>query len=455
MMKQNHLFGTDGIRGQFGTEPLTENVIYAISLALGKWLKITHKKAKKINVVIGKDTRCSCNKIEQCLAQGFAASGIDVYSAGVIPTPGLAYLTNVMDMQMGVMISASHNPWTDNGIKFFKHNGYKLSEKQERTIEKIAYPIIKSINKKGKPKCSKAAIKKISGSTYLEHLKNCCPGLDIRGKKIVVDCANGAVSNYAETLFTDLGAKVFILNNKPDGKNINLHCGSMHPEVAAEFLKKQKADIAFSFDGDADRVIFSDNKARVLDGDYIMTMITRYFLSENRLANNTVVGTSMSNFGLEKLLEKLDVGLIRADVGDKYVLEEILKHKANFGGEQSGHMIFLDYATTGDGMLTALQILMALQKTKKSIKALCQGLKKYPQLIHNIRVKERKPFKSMPAVQQKIDQAQKQLKGRGRLVMRYSGTELLARIMVEAENKKEIKDIADEIGKAIVKELGV
>lgn len=455
MMKKNHLFGTDGIRGQFGKEPLTKNIIFAISLALGKWLNKTHKSAKKISVVIGKDTRCSCDQIEQYLAQGFAACGIDVCSAGVIPTPGLAYLTNSMDVQMGVMISASHNPWTDNGIKFFKHNGYKLSESQERAIEKIAYPIIRDLSSKKKKKRSKILIKKISNLSYLEHLKSCCPGLDIRGKKIVVDCANGAVSNYAEKLFTDLGAKVFVLNNKPDGKNINLDCGSMHPEVAAKFLKKKKADIAFSFDGDADRVIFSDDKAKVLDGDYIMTMITRYFLAENRLANNTVVGTSMSNFGLEKLLEKMQVGLIRADVGDKYVLEEIIKHKANFGGEQSGHMIFLDYATTGDGLLTALQILMALQKTKKSIKSLCQGLKKYPQLIHNIRVRERKPFKNMPAVQQKIDQAHKQLEGRGRLVMRYSGTELLARIMVEAENQKEIKGIAAEIGAAISKELGV
>ncbi|MFH1063289.1 MAG: phosphoglucosamine mutase [Candidatus Omnitrophota bacterium] len=455
MMKKHHLFGTDGIRGQFGTEPLTENIIYAISLALGKWLNKTHKKSKKIRVIIGKDTRCSCNKIEQYLAQGFASCGIDVCSAGVIPTPGLAYLTNTMDVQMGVMISASHNPWTDNGIKFFQHNGYKLSESQERAIEKIAYPIIQDISSRKKNKHSRVAIKKVAGLSYLKHLKSCCPGLELSGKKIVIDCANGAVSNYAEALFADLGAKVFVLNNNPDGKNINLHCGSMHPEVAADFLKKKKADIAFSFDGDADRVIFSDDKAKVLDGDYIMTMITRYLLAENRLANNTVVGTSMSNFGLEKLLEKMHVGLIRADVGDKYVLEEIIKNKANFGGEQSGHMIFLDYATTGDGMLTALQILMALQKTKKSIKMLCQGLKKYPQLIHNIRVKERKPFKSMPGVQQKIDQAQKQLKGRGRLVMRYSGTELLARIMVEAENKKEIKKIADEIGIAIARELGV
>ncbi|MBU1086208.1 MAG: phosphoglucosamine mutase [Candidatus Omnitrophica bacterium] len=455
MMKKEHLFGTDGIRGQFGEFPLTENIIFAVSLALGKWLQEAHKGTKKNRIVIGKDTRSSCNQIEQYLAQGFTSCGIEVCSAGVIPTPGLAYLTNTMDVQMGVMISASHNSWTDNGIKFFKHNGYKLSEKQERAIEKIAYPIIQDIDNKQKIKHKKVVIKKVASSSYLEHLKNCCLGLELKGKKIVVDCANGAVSGYAEKLFSDLGANVFVLNDKPDGKNINLNCGSMHPEVAAQYLKKKKADIAFSFDGDADRVIFSDNNAKVLDGDYIMTMIVRYFLAENKLANNIVVGTSMSNFGLEKLLEKLEVRLIRADVGDKYVLEEIIKNKSSFGGEQSGHMIFLEYATTGDGMLTAVQILMALQKTKKSIKALCHGLKKYPQLIHNIKVRERRPFKKMPVVQQKIDQAQKQLNGRGRLVMRYSGTELLVRIMVEAENKKEIKQIAAEIGNAIAKEVGI
>ncbi|MBU1043749.1 MAG: phosphoglucosamine mutase [Candidatus Omnitrophica bacterium] len=455
MMEKEHLFGTDGIRGQFGEFPLTENIIFAVSIALGKWLQKSHKGVSKIKIVIGKDTRSSCDQIEQYLAQGFSSCGIGVCSAGVIPTPGLAYLTNAMDVQMGVMISASHNPWTDNGIKFFKHNGYKLSEKQERAIEKIAHPIIQELNSKQKIKHKKVVIKKVAGSSYVEHLKKCCPGLDLKGKKIVVDCANGAVSGYAGKLFSDLGAKVFVLNDEPDGENINLHCGSMHPEIAAQHLKKKKADIAFSFDGDADRVIFSDENARVLDGDYIMTMVVRYFLAENKLSNNAVVGTSMSNFGLEKLLEKLQVRLIRADVGDKYVLEEMIKNKLIFGGEQSGHMIFLDHATTGDGMLTALQILMALQKTKKTIKMLCHGLKKYPQLIHNIKVKERKPFKKMPVVQQKIDQAQKQLNGRGRLVMRYSGTELLARIMVEAENKNEIKKIANDIGRAIVNEVGI
>jgi phosphoglucosamine mutase len=455
MMKKDHLFGTDGIRGQFGTYPLTDTVICSVSMALGKWIKNTHKKTKKLKVIIGKDTRLSCNKIEQLLAQGFNACGIEVLSAGVVPTPGLAYLTNNMDVQLGVMISASHNPWTDNGIKFFKHNGYKLSEKQERAIEKIAYPIIKAQAVKKKAEKKKLKLKKISAAAYLDHLKSCCEGLDLKGKRIAVDCANGAASAYAEKLFSDLGGKVFVINNKPNGKNINLNCGSTHPETLAGFLKKKKADIGFSFDGDADRVIFCDEKARILDGDYIMTMITRYFLSEGNLPAKAVVGTSMSNFGLEKLLDSLQVRLIRADVGDKYVLEEIIKNKANFGGEQSGHMIFLDHATTGDGMLTALQVLMSLYKTGKSIAVLCKGLKKYPQLIHNVKVNQRKHFDKMPEVKEKILNAQNQLKGKGRLVMRYSGTELLARVMVEGENLKQIKNIAEDIGDAIDSQIGI
>ena len=455
MMKQHHLFGTDGIRGQFGKDPLSETIIYSMSLALGKWLKQTHKKAKKLTVIIGKDTRASCDKIEQCLARGFQKSGIEVLSAGVIPTPGLAYLANAMDVHLGVMISASHNPWTDNGIKFFKHNGYKLSERQERAVEKIAFPIIADQAKKKQDKCPKIKIKKISAKPYIDHLKTCCEGLDLKGMKIAIDCANGASSAYAEDLFSDFGAKVFTINNKPNGKNINLDCGSTHPEALAELIKKKKADIGFSFDGDADRVIFADDKSKILDGDYITTMITRYFIAENKLPSQVVVGTSMSNFGLEKLMDSMDVKLIRADVGDKYVLEQIIKNKANFGGEQSGHMIFLDYATTGDGMLTALQILMALFKTKKKIGSLCRGLKKYPQLIHNVKVTKRIAFEKMPEVNSLIKKAHKQLEGKGRLVMRYSGTEFLARVMVEGDNEKDINKIAQDIGGAIAEQIGV
>ncbi|MFH1092535.1 MAG: phosphoglucosamine mutase [Candidatus Omnitrophota bacterium] len=449
-MEKDKLFGTDGIRGEFGEWPLTEEVVYNISLAISAWIRKKHKN--KIKVVIGKDTRRSGSKIEQILASGFKRAGVKVYSAGVIPTPGLAYLTNTMDVELGVMISASHNPWRDNGIKFFKHNGFKLSEKEERAIERIAFPLI--LGKNTKPRINKITLQKTSPETYMEHLKNCVKGLDLSGKRIVADCANGAVSDYAQRLFETFGAKVFVINNKPDGLNINLNCGSLHPEGMADMVREKKADIGFSFDGDGDRVILSNEKGKVLDGDFIMSLIARHFLQRKCLRNSTVVATSMSNFGLEKFLEAINVRLIRADVGDKYVLEELIKNKASFGGEQSGHIIFLEHATTGDGMLSALEVLQAMQREQKKISRLSAGLKKYPQLIKNVRVTHKKDFKKMPEVLKKIVEAEQKLKNNGRLVMRYSGTEPLARIMVEGQNKREIKMIADSIACAIENELG-
>lgn len=450
-MEKKKLFGTDGIRGEFGEWPLTEEVVYNVSLAISKWLKKKHDKT--LRVIIGKDTRKSCPKIEKILASGFKKAGVKVYSAGVIPTPGLAYLANTMDVELGVMISASHNPWEDNGIKFFKHNGFKLSEKEEKAIERITFPMLES--GKANPSGIKIKTEKINPKAYLGHLKSCVNNMDLRGMKIVADCANGASSAYAFKLFSELGAMVIILNNRPDGKNINLNCGSLHPEVMAKAIRKNKADIGFSFDGDADRVIFGDEKGNVLDGDFIMALVARVWLKDKKLKNKIVVGTSMTNFGLEKFLKNLGVTLIRADVGDKYVLSDMQKKKAVFGGEQSGHMIFLEHATTGDGLLTALKLLEIICVLNKKVSLLVKGLKKYPQLISNVRVKEKKDFKKMPAVWEKIQKAEKHLSGKGRLVMRYSGTEQLARVMVEAQSKSETKKIAADISNAIAREIGV
>jgi len=452
-MDKKKLFGTDGIRGEFGKWPLNKEVILSVSEATSLWIKKKQKNRQKLRIIIGKDTRASCNKIEKFLAQGFSAQGIDVYSAGVIPTPGLAYLANTNDVQLGIMISASHNPAKDNGIKFFKHNGYKLSEKEECAIERITFPILES----GKFKSAKSKIKirKINSNDYITHLKSCVNNLDLKGIKIVADCANGATSNYAADLFRSLGAGVKVINNKPDGLNINRNCGSLHPEMMAKAIKKHKADIGFSFDGDADRVMFADEQARVLDGDFIMALVSKIWLKQKKLKNKVVVGTSMTNFGLEKFLEKLKVKLIRADVGDKYVLEQMIKHKGVFGGEQSGHIIFLQYATTGDGLLTALKLLEIISNENKKISTLVAGLKKYPQMISNVRVKEKKDFKKMPVVWGKIKKAEKQLQGKGRLVMRYSGTEPLARVMVEAQSKAVMNKIAKDISDAIKKEIGV
>ncbi|MCP4650558.1 MAG: phosphoglucosamine mutase [PVC group bacterium] len=446
------LFGTDGIRGKFKEWPLTTDVIYNVSLATGIWLKKKHKRKRPLRVIIGKDTRYSCDAIEKYLAAGFTQKGIEVYSAGVLPTPGLAYLANTMDVELGIMISASHNPADDNGIKFFKHNGYKLTEIEECQIEKIIFALL---DKKSKAKKQgRIKLKKISAEPYMEHLKQCVAGLDLKGKKVVIDCANGAVSDYAGRLLKDFGAKVTALSAKPDGRNINRNCGSLHPERAADQIKRKGACVGFSFDGDGDRVIYSNEKGVVCDGDQIMTLVARHFMKKKKLASKTVVATSMSNFGLGKILDKLKVKLIRADVGDKYVLEQILKNKANFGGEQSGHIIFLDYATTGDGMLTALQILQIMQETGTAASRLATGYKRYPQLLINIRVKEKKDFKKIPSVWEKAQEVEKTLKGDGRLVLRYSGTEPLARVMVEGKCKRQIKKLAYSIIDEIKKEIG-
>ncbi|MBU4304117.1 MAG: phosphoglucosamine mutase [Candidatus Omnitrophica bacterium] len=452
-MDKNKLFGTDGIRGEFGQWPLVAPVFDAVSCAAGKWLKKKHRR-KQYGIIIGKDTRFSCDKIEQALAQGFAGNGITVYSAGVIPTPGLAYLAQVMDVQLGVMISASHNPAHDNGIKFFKQNGFKFSEKEEREVERIAFNLLESGAKPQRAPRKKIKLINVSAEPYLEHLKQCVNNVDLNGLKISVDCSHGAVSSYAEELFSSLGAKVYVLNNKPDGYNINCRCGSLYPERVSKAVRQRHSDAGCSFDGDADRVIFCDEQGNIRDGDYLMALVARHFLTKKCLAANAVVGTSMSNFGLEQFLRGLGVALVRADVGDKYVLQEIIRHKANFGGEQSGHIIFLDYATTGDGLLTALQVLRILKESGKKASRLFPRLKKYPQLIHNIRVKEKRDFKKMPRVWEKIQSAEKALENQGRLVMRYSGTERLARIMVEGKNNKQIHAIAESIGAEIRKEIG-
>jgi len=452
-MGNDVLFGTDGIRGKFGEWPLTAPVIFNIGYAVAEFFGRAKNKKQKLKILIGTDTRASGKAIERCLAQGFIQAKAEVYSAGVVPTPGLAFLTNVLDVDLGVMISASHNPADDNGIKFFKHNGYKLREKEEREIEKIILHSLNHSQIKHKERALK--LKKISAQAYVKHLLKSVSGLSLEGMKIAIDCANGALSKYAEKVFRALGARVIQIHACPDGKNINLHCGSLHPDQVSALTLKAQADIGFSFDGDADRVIVCDERGDIRDGDYVMAAVAGGFSRQSRLAANTVVATSMSNFGLEKYLEKINVKLVRADVGDKYVLEEIIKRKANFGGEQSGHLIFLDYATTGDGLLSALMILKLMADSKKKASKLAPGFRKYPQLLVNIKVREKKDFQEMPLVAAQIKTAEQKLKGNGRLVIRYSGTEKLARVMVEGDSKSAIKKIAEAIALEIKKEIGI
>ncbi|RKY36351.1 MAG: phosphoglucosamine mutase [Candidatus Omnitrophota bacterium] len=454
-MNNHKLFGTDGIRAEFGQWPLTVKMIYYISFAVGKWLKNDFKTKKSFNVVIGRDTRQSGEVIEEYLSLGLLEHKIRVVTAGVVPTPCVAFLTNKLKFDLGIVISASHNPAVDNGIKFFKNNGFKLSELEEQQIEKLIFGLLKSKTKINLPRKRNLKLEQISSKGYFDHLKLCVRGLNLENVKIVADCANGAVSHYAGKLFSDLGAKVSVLHNHPDGVNINYLCGSLYPDNLIKQVKKTGSNIGFSFDGDGDRVIFSDEKACVLDGDHIMALVSKYLLSKNKLDGKKVVGTSMTNLGLERFLDGLKIKLVRAGVGDKFVLNEMIRHKAIFGGEQSGHIIFLNYATTGDGLLTALQILKIMQDEQLPVSRLISGLKKYPQLICNLKIKEKKDFKQMPGVWKKIKQVEKALGTDGRLVMRYSGTEKLVRIMVEGSSKAKIEKLAYLIKDEIKKEIGI
>ena len=451
MNRPQRLFGTDGIRGRYGAWPLTDDVIAAVSRALGGWLRQHFPRQKNLTVIIGKDPRASGDAIEQLLARGLRQAGILVQSCGVVPTPGLAYLTNTLPVQLGIMISASHNPAEDNGIKCFAHNGFKLSERQERAVERRTFALLKKPWRGAAP-CGK--IPRVATTAYLGHIASSAPGLNLTGMTIAIDCAHGAVSAYAEQLFRGLGATVRVIHDRPDGLNINHRAGSLHPQHLAALVRRKRADVGFSFDGDGDRVICCDEQGIIRDGDFMMAIAGRYLKERGRLKANTLVSTSMSNFGLEKFLAEQKIKMRRADVGDKYVLQQMQRCGSNLGGEQSGHIIFLDYSTTGDGLLTAVQLVRIMRETGKKLSALARSMKKYPQILLNVRVRERRPFKRMPVVQKLIRAAQQQLTGNGRLVVRYSGTEPLARVMVEGPRKNTITNMARTIIAAIQQEIG-
>ncbi len=446
-MKAKKLFGTDGIRGRFGEWPLTLEIISACGRAAAELLN----GKPPCKVIIGRDPRASGTQIEKLLSDGLRAEGAEVYSAGIIPTPGLSYLTRDGGFSLGIMISASHNPAEDNGIKMFKGNGYKLSDREEARLEKNIYAFL---SRPGRNRPT-GRLRRVASKPYLDHLRQTVNGLSLKGEKIVIDCANGAVCDYAERLFGGLGAKVVVLNNRPDGANINRGCGSLHPEVMAEAVKKEQSSAGFSFDGDGDRVLMSDENGRIMDGDQIMGITARFFQKQGRLVKNTVIATSMSNLGLEKFLKKSGAVLVRTDVGDKYVLREMLRQKTNFGGEQSGHIIFLDHASTGDGMLTALQLMRVRQQTGISFSRQDQGFFRYPQLIKNVRIAKKVDLLSLKTVKARMDSVLKELGEDGRLVLRYSGTEPLARIMLEGPKKKTIIRMAEDIAEAIEEAIGI
>ncbi len=457
-MTQRQLFGTDGIRGVAGEFPLTKQSTYLIGRALGHDLIRNQPRAQ---AVIGQDTRESSRWIADRVAEGLAAVGVDVHSAGVITTPGVAYLARSRRMAAGIVISASHNPWTDNGIKVFSGDGFKLTDERELAIEKEIFALLQN-PASADDTALKVPRPSLPGEAELRHsyIKELAGSVkcDLSKLRVLVDCANGAAAAEAPELFRTLGIQATFIHVSPDGKNINEQCGALHPETLGKQVAESRGqfDLGVTFDGDADRALFCDAQGRVVNGDAVLLATARHMHAEGTLKGDTVVSTTMSNMGLEIALKNSGIRMLRANVGDKYVLEEMLKTGATLGGEQSGHIIFRDGdSTTGDGLLTALRLMDIIVRSKKSLAELVADLKVFPQKIQNVRVREKVPFAQVPTVQDAIHSAERELDGKGRVVVRYSGTEALARVMVEAESEAKMQSITAAIAGEIQKALGL
>jgi phosphoglucosamine mutase len=460
MTQTRQLFGTDGIRGVAEEFPLTRDSVYWIGRALGHDLARVNAKAR---VVIGQDTRVSSRWIADRFLQGLASVGVETRSAGVITTPGVAFLARSQGFDAGVVISASHNPWTDNGIKIFSADGYKLPDARELAIEKEIFALLDSDGvpaPDSTPEGSSLPGEESLRQAYVRWLAGSV-STDLSRLRVAVDCANGAATAEAPELFGALKISTTFLHSAPDGQNINENCGALHPEMVARFVaasldeKQGRFDAGVTFDGDADRALFCDAHGRVVNGDAVLLLAAREMQSSGTLANATVVATTMSNMGLELALKRSGIQMLRANVGDKYVLEEMQRVGATLGGEQSGHILFRDgEATTGDGLLTALRVLEIMARTGKPLADLVGDLKVFPQTIRNVRVRQKTPFAQIPSVQAAIAAAERELAGNGRAVVRYSGTEALARVMIEAESKEQMDRLAESIVESIRSALG-
>jgi phosphoglucosamine mutase len=454
---ERELFGTDGIRGVAGEYPLDRATVYAIGRALGQRLAERDTNAR---VVIGQDTRESSAWISQALATGLEASRTKVVSAGVITTPGVAYLTRENGYSAGIVISASHNPWEDNGIKVFGADGYKLSDELEHAIESDIFAHIEQLAAEAS-QADHAGYNMLPGDAtlraqYAEWLASLVGPGSFAKLRVLVDCANGAASNIAPMVFKDCDINADFLHVDPNGRNINAGCGALYPEhVAAEVKKSNgKYDLGITFDGDADRAMFSDAAGNIVNGDGVLLLAARDMKAHVLLHNDTVVATTMSNMGLEAVLKRSGIRMLRAAVGDKYVLEEMIKTGATLGGEQSGHILFRDMdTTTGDGILTSLRVMEVMARTGKPIAELVADMKTFPQRIESVKVREKLPMDQLPSVMETIHTAERELDGNGRVVVRYSGTEKLARVMVEAESEeameRHVKTIASALQAAI------
>jgi phosphoglucosamine mutase len=443
------LFGTDGIRAIAGEAPLDPKTIYAVGLALAHQLNGTHAHPR---VLLGMDTRESSNWIAATIAAGLGEGGAHVENAGVVTTPAIAFLARRHGFSAGIVISASHNPWQDNGIKVFGSDGYKLPDETELKIEAEIFHRLENL---GTPRSASAppAQEKYRGE-YEQFLRSAVPGLSLNGLRVVLDCANGAASAIAPELFAHLGGTIHLTHAAPDGRNINANCGALHPEVVAAETKSLQADVGVTFDGDADRAMLADAKGKVVNGDAVMLLAARDMKERGLLRNGMVVATTMSNMGLEAALRRDGIRMLRAPVGDKYVLERMQQEQASLGGEQSGHILFPHLATTGDGLLTALVVLDVVRRSGRPLHELIADLKVFPQVIVNVRVRKKKPLDQIATVTDTIRAAEAELAESGRVVVRYSGTEALARVMIEAESEEAMRRHADRIAAAIRAELG-
>ncbi len=455
---KSRLFGTDGIRGEAGKFPLDSQTVQVIGRSLA--IHLAEKNGHRPRIVTGRDTRESGSWIEAALIAGARAAGAEVHSAEIITTPGIAFLARTLPADAGVVISASHNPYNDNGIKVFDPSGRKLDEATERRIEKdIAGASSTNANESSGDHVTGAASDedhaaelRFSYLSYLEH--DVAHDLSLSGLTMVVDCANGAAYELAPELFGRLGARVIAINSQPDGRNINHDCGSLHIEGLQRRVVAERADIGVAFDGDADRALFVDASGNFVDGDATMWVMAGDLKSRGELTGDVVVATVMSNIGLEIALRSRGIELTRADVGDKYVLEELIRSGAVMGGEQSGHIIFPRLSLAGDGMITTITLLRAMRHHNKTLAELVAGFQRYPQILVNVRVREKRPFEELPAVQRLAREIEQQLGDRGRLLLRYSGTESLARVMIEGESETEVKSHANALAEAIRTELG-
>jgi phosphoglucosamine mutase len=447
----NKLFGTDGIRGIANEYPMTTEVALNVGRAIAY---LSKRKGHTPRIIIGKDTRLSGDMFEGAIISGICSMGVNAISVGVMPTPGIAFLTHDMRADAGIVISASHNPSQDNGIKIFNNEGFKLSDEKENQIEELIFannmdklhPVPKEMGKLSR--MDDAA------GRYVDFLKSTFPReINPEGMKVVLDCSNGATYHVAPEVFAELGVEVTTLFNQPDGKNINLNCGSQHTEALTAEVLRQKADVGFAFDGDGDRVIAVDDKGNVLTGDRMLAVCSVILKKEGKLKNNFVVRTVMSNLGLSVAFQKLGIDSVFAQVGDRFVLEEMLARDAIIGGEDSGHLIFLQHHTTGDGLITALQVLAAMKKENKLLSGLASIMKVFPQMLINIDVKRKPKIETMPEIMAAIKKAEKALGDKGRVLVRYSGTQNMCRVMVEGPTKKKTETHCRQIADVVKKIL--